>query len=65
MSRSAAPALRRELGVITLAGRSVEVLGTTQEGIVMAREKHLLATVFHPELVSDARVHEYFLSMIP
>jgi pyridoxal 5'-phosphate synthase pdxT subunit len=50
--------------IITKTGKNVEVLGTLEQGIVMAREKNLLATVFHPEVVNDTRVHEYFLSMI-
>jgi pyridoxal 5'-phosphate synthase pdxT subunit len=50
--------------IITKAGKNVEVLGELEQGIVMAREKNLLATVFHPEVVDDVRVHEYFLSMI-
>ena len=31
--------------------------------IVAAQEGHLLATSFHPELTSDTRFHEYFLSL--
>jgi 5'-phosphate synthase pdxT subunit len=50
--------------LITEVGKNVEVLGRLEQGIVMAREKNLLATVFHPEIVDDARVHQYFLSMI-
>ena len=50
--------------IITKTGENVEVLGKLEQGVVMAREKNLLATVFHPEVVNDARVHEYFLSMI-
>jgi len=50
--------------IITKAGKDVEVLGKLEQGIIMAREKNLLATVFHPEVVDDARVHEYFLKMI-
>lgn len=50
--------------LITKAGKNVEILGEVERGIVMAREKNLLATVFHPEVVDDARVHEYFLKMI-
>jgi 5'-phosphate synthase pdxT subunit len=50
--------------IITHVGTSVEVLSELEKGIVMAREKNLLATVFHPEVVSDARMHEYFLKMI-
>jgi len=29
----------------------------------MVRERNMLATTFHPELVTDTRVHEYFLEM--
>lgn len=48
---------------------SAEVLGRIETagdeaGIVMARQGKLLATVFHPEVVGDTRVHEYFLKMI-
>ena len=50
--------------IITKVGANMEVLGRLEQGIVMAREKNLLATVFHPEVVDDTRVHEYFLSMI-
>jgi pyridoxal 5'-phosphate synthase pdxT subunit len=50
--------------LITSAGTGVDILARVDEGIVMAREKNLLATVFHPEVVSDDRVHGYFLSMI-
>ncbi len=50
--------------IIVNAGKNVEVLGEVDRGIVMAREKNLLATVFHPEVVADTRVHGYFLSMI-
>ena len=50
--------------LITETGDGVQVLGEIDRGIVMAREKNFLATVFHPEVVDDARVHEYFLGMI-
>lgn len=50
--------------LITEAGNDVEVLGQIAEGIVMARQDRLLATVFHPEVVGDTRVHQYFLQMI-
>ena len=45
-------------------GSSVEVLSRVNGNIVAAREKNMLATAFHPELTTDTRVHEYFLSMI-
>jgi 5'-phosphate synthase pdxT subunit len=50
--------------LITQTGPAVDVLGQIERGVVMAREKNLLATVFHPEIVNDTRVHEYFLSML-
>lgn len=33
-------------------------------GIIAARQRHLLATSFHPELTQDDRFHRYFLEMI-
>lgn len=44
-------------------GRNVDVLGTYNDEIVAAREKNLLVTAFHPELVNDDRVYKYFLEM--
>jgi 5'-phosphate synthase pdxT subunit len=43
----------------------VEVLASLEDGaIVAARQGHLLATSFHPELNQDDRFHAYFLSLI-
>jgi len=40
------------------------VLAALEDGrIVAAQEGHLLATSFHPELTSDTRFHEYFVSL--
>jgi len=39
-------------------------LAKLNEVIVMARQKNILATTFHPELSSSTSIHEYFLSMI-
>jgi 5'-phosphate synthase pdxT subunit len=45
--------------------QKVEVLATVDDGmIVAARQGHLLATSFHPELTADDRFHRYFLSMV-
>jgi 5'-phosphate synthase pdxT subunit len=42
----------------------VQVLAKLDDGrIVAARQGHLLATSFHPELTSDDRFHRYFLSL--
>jgi len=49
---------------IECAGASVEALATLEDGtIVAAREGHLLATSFHPELTGDARFHALLLEM--
>lgn len=49
---------------IESVGREVEVIARLPNGaIVAARHGRLLATTFHPELTSDARVHRYFLEL--
>jgi pyridoxal 5'-phosphate synthase pdxT subunit len=41
-----------------------KILSALEDGrIVAAQEGHLLATSFHPELTSDTRFHEYFVSL--
>jgi pyridoxal 5'-phosphate synthase pdxT subunit len=43
---------------------NTKVLSALEDGrIVAAQEGHLLATSFHPELTSDTRFHEYFISL--
>jgi 5'-phosphate synthase pdxT subunit len=43
----------------------VQVLAQLKDGrIVAARQGHMLATSFHPELTADDRFHRYFLSMV-
>lgn len=50
--------------VATAAGPEVEVLSRLDDArIVAARQGHLLATAFHPELTGDDRLHRYFLTM--
>jgi 5'-phosphate synthase pdxT subunit len=50
--------------LITETGPDVKVMAQIQgKGIVAAREGHLLATAFHPELTDDLRIHRYFLSL--
>jgi pyridoxal 5'-phosphate synthase pdxT subunit len=46
------------------AGKDVEVLCPYGEGFVMARQGHLLATAFHPEITADNRIHDYFVEHI-
>lgn len=50
--------------IIISAGSNVDVFASVEEGIVMCRQKNLLATAFHPELTEDTRVHAYFLNMV-
>jgi 5'-phosphate synthase pdxT subunit len=50
--------------LITQVGPDVEVLSTFNGEIVTARQGHLLAASYHPELTDDYRLHQYFLDMI-
>lgn len=54
--------------LIETTGKGVEVLARLPNGgagrIVAARQGHLLATSFHPELTNDDRFHRYFLSLV-
>jgi len=50
-------------------GKSVEVLASYEgsDGVahpVAVRQKHLLATAFHPEITDDYSVHRYFLEKV-
>ena len=45
------------------AGPEVEILATVEGKAVAARQAGMLVTAFHPELTSDTRIHELFLSM--
>ena len=50
--------------IIESVSGNVKVLATLEDGrIVAAQEGHWLATSFHPELTSDTRFHEYFISL--
>jgi 5'-phosphate synthase pdxT subunit len=50
--------------LIEEVGEGVEVLATYRDQIVAARQGHLLAASFHPELTDDERMHAYFLDMV-
>lgn len=43
---------------------SVEILAKIDGKIIAARQNHMLATAFHPELTKDTSVHQYYLQMI-
>ncbi len=49
---------------ITQVGSEVEVLASYDGDPVMVAGDRLMATVFHPELSSDNRIHRYFLENI-
>ena len=49
---------------ITEAGPGVDVLSRIDDKIVAARQGHLLASAFHPELTDDVRMHAYFVEMV-
>ena len=51
--------------IIEEVGAGVEVLARLSDGTpVAARQGHLLATAFHPELTPDHRFHQFFLQQI-
>lgn len=50
--------------LIEEVGQGVDVLATYRDQIVAARQGHLLAASFHPELTDDERMHAYFLDMV-
>jgi 5'-phosphate synthase pdxT subunit len=51
--------------VIVEVGPDVEILARLPDGApVAARQGHLLATAFHPELTRDDRLHQFFLQRI-
>lgn len=41
-----------------------EVLVKVDDNIVAVRQKHMLATSFHPEVTKDTKFHEYFIEMV-
>ena len=49
---------------ITQVGSEVEILASYDGDPVMVAAGRLMATVFHPELSSDPRIHRYFLENI-
>jgi 5'-phosphate synthase pdxT subunit len=66
------PAFFIRAPLIERVGKGVEVLARlpadshrqrSGERIVAARQGHLLATSFHPELTDDTRFHNYFLGL--
>jgi 5'-phosphate synthase pdxT subunit len=48
---------------IEQVGDGVEVLAEVDGHPVVARERHMLVTAFHPELTDDLRLHALFLAL--
>ncbi len=49
---------------ITDTGAAVEILASRDGSPILVRQGHLLAATFHPELSSDLRIHQLFLSLV-
>jgi pyridoxal 5'-phosphate synthase pdxT subunit len=49
---------------IASIGKKVEVLATFKDDPIMVGQERLMATVFHPELTKDTRIHRYFLEHV-
>jgi 5'-phosphate synthase pdxT subunit len=58
------PAVFIRAPMILSCGPSVKIMARFGEGIVMAQQDNLLVTAFHPEITSDLRVHQHFMSMV-
>ncbi|MCL6459313.1 MAG: pyridoxal 5'-phosphate synthase glutaminase subunit PdxT [Gorillibacterium sp.] len=50
--------------LIEEVGAGVDILAEHEGSIVAARQGHLLAASFHPELTDDGRLHSYFIDMV-
>ncbi|KAJ3204939.1 hypothetical protein HDU67_009205 [Dinochytrium kinnereticum] len=55
--------------VEVLSGADVEILakldgGQRGDSVVAVRQKHIMATAFHPELTQDDRLHRYFVNVV-
>ena len=49
---------------ITRVGESVEVLATHRQQPVAVRQNKIVALTFHPEVVGETRLHQFWLQMI-
>jgi pyridoxal 5'-phosphate synthase pdxT subunit len=57
------PAVFIRAPLVVSVGRSVEVLATLDGTPVLVRQGQVVASVFHPELTRDRRVHRLFAQM--
>jgi len=58
------PAVFIRAPIIEKIGKQVEILAEIDDRIVMAQQKNLLVSAFHPELSNDDRIHRYFLNLV-
>ena len=49
---------------IAAVQEDTEILARTGGHIVAARQKNQLVTAFHPELLQDTSIHQYFIGMV-
>jgi pyridoxal 5'-phosphate synthase pdxT subunit len=49
---------------IASVGEKVKVLASYKDDPIMVQQERLMASVFHPELTRDSRVHRYFLEHV-
>ena len=57
------PAVFIRAPIVEQVNGNVEILAELDGNCVTARQGNLLACTFHPELTSDLRLHEYFVSI--
>jgi 5'-phosphate synthase pdxT subunit len=50
--------------VVERVGEEVEILATWEGHPVLVRQRHMLASAFHPELSGDTRIHEMFVASV-
>lgn len=50
--------------VVTKIADNIEILARHEDEIVMVSRGNILAASFHPELISDTRIHQLFLQRI-
>lgn len=63
LGRRKVPAIFIRAPRIKKTSPSIRVLAEYNGEPVMVRQGRLLATMFHPELTTDTRIHRYFVSM--
>lgn len=61
---SSFPAVFIRAPVITSVWGTCNLLAQVEQYGIMAEQENLLALSFHPELTTDIRLHQYFLSMV-